>query len=582
MRNPAYPGALSFAILSLHAGVLAGGTWTDSSNGLTGTVPGIRALVIDRSTGSTLYALTSANSIFKSTDGGANWKALGNITQVNAIALDPTSASTIYAGTSRGVLASADGGATWASAGLAGMSVSILAVDPFTPSTLYAAAGDANIYKSTDGGQSWTAHAVGLPSAALGPPPSPSAFVSAFLLDPASPSTVYVTSFGFASPLYRSTDGAETWNAVNPGPVALLAIDPGTTLSTIYAVVPNGGGGGISKSTDGGATWAPLPLNQNVGVLAIDPNNSNVLYAATYPPFGSPPVIYKSTDGGQNWSAVNSSMPLTSALVFSPLDSSSVYAATFNNPFDIFNAGGIFKTTDAGTTWNESNTGLNALGVQLLTGDPLDAATIYEAGVEGLFKSVDQGGSWSQLAGFPMQAGFPIQSLLIDFTNTSILYTSTARIGGCASSDVLLFKSTDGGATWSNSINPEYSGCLDDTLMGMDPSDPRILYLRSGEGDVIDGFGLGKSTDGGATWNFTSLAVNALNALVIDPESPANLFVATDNGVVGSTDGGETWNQLGLVNTNVSLLAIDPSQPDILYACTTGVYLYPGPAVSPG
>jgi photosystem II stability/assembly factor-like uncharacterized protein len=127
MRNLAYPGALSFAILSIHAGALAGGTWTDISNGLTGSVPGIRALVIDRSMGSTLYALTSANSIFKSTDGGANWKALGNITGVNALALDPTSASTIYAGASRGVFVSTDGGASWASAGLAGMSVSIVA-----------------------------------------------------------------------------------------------------------------------------------------------------------------------------------------------------------------------------------------------------------------------------------------------------------------------------------------------------------------------------------------------------------------------------------------------------------------------
>jgi photosystem II stability/assembly factor-like uncharacterized protein len=127
------------------------GQWTQASNGLTGSVPGVTALVIDRSTGSTLYARTSlppptivgewpasGDSIFKSTDGGANWEALGNIAGLSVLALDPTSASTIYAGSARGLFKSTDGGDCWVSAGLSGTSIGVLAIDPTTPSNLYA------------------------------------------------------------------------------------------------------------------------------------------------------------------------------------------------------------------------------------------------------------------------------------------------------------------------------------------------------------------------------------------------------------------------------------------------------------
>src|SRR5262249_47858622 len=157
-----------------------------------------------------------------------------------------------------------------------------------------------------------------------------------------------------------------------------------------------GRGLGFSKSTDGGASFTVLGLNQDVWALAIDSHNSNTLYAATTAPVGSPPVIYKSTDGGQNWNAVNSSLPLAQALVLSPADSSTIYAPT--NPFFAPNTGGIFKTTDAGLTWSQSNTGLRVFGIQVLKGDPLDSAIIYAGGDEGLFKSTDRGGSWHQQA----------------------------------------------------------------------------------------------------------------------------------------------------------------------------------------
>jgi hypothetical protein len=138
MRNLGNAFTVGLAILGLHTGMALGARWTEASTGLTGTVAGVRKLAIDRATGSTVYAHTSGNGIFRSTDGGSSWKALGTITGVLALALDPTSASTIYGGTSHGVLKSTNGGESWDSAGLSGTSVSVLAIDPITPSTLYA------------------------------------------------------------------------------------------------------------------------------------------------------------------------------------------------------------------------------------------------------------------------------------------------------------------------------------------------------------------------------------------------------------------------------------------------------------
>jgi photosystem II stability/assembly factor-like uncharacterized protein len=575
--------------LILYTGLCPAATWTQANSGLTGSVAGISHLAIDGS-GSTLYA--AGNGLFRSTDGGAHWKLL-SVLGVQAVALDPTSGSTVYAGTAQGVVKSTDGGETWSAAGLAGKRVSILVVDPRTPSTLYAAAGDGNVYKSTDGGQRWTAWAVGLPSGSLGPPPAPTASVSALLLDPATPSTLYlIPASPIGGPLYKSTDGAQSWSVVNPGPVVrLLGIDPTTTPSTVYGIV-GGRGPGFSKSTDGGASFTALGLHQDVWALSIDPHNSNTLYAATTAPVGSPPVIYKSIDGGQNWNASNSNLPLAQALVVSPTDSSTIYAPT--NPFFAPNTGGIFKSTDAGMTWSQSNTGLRVFGVQVLEADPLDSAIIYAGGDEGLFKSTDRGGSWnpqgafqitccdvppgpgglpppiSAIPPFPAVAPASVHSLLIDFTNPNILYAGTARNGGCFFQDVLLFKTTDDGTTWSNNINPSQSGCSDDSLLAMDPVNPNTIYLRAG--DDFDGFGMRKTTDGGATWGFTHLGANELNALVIDPTRPATLYAATDDGVVGSPDGGDTWNPVGLAKTNVSLLTIDPLQPNVLYAATSSTY----------
>ena len=152
--------------------------------------------MIDRGTGTTFYALTSGG-LFKTTDSGSSWTALGNIAGVNIIGLDPTSSSTVYAGTVRGVVKTTDGGRSWSPAGLSNIGVRAFAIDPHAPSTLYAngaaaSPGDphegGNIYKSVDGGASWTSVSLGFT-----PVYNTNDYgVASIAIDPLTPSPLYV------------------------------------------------------------------------------------------------------------------------------------------------------------------------------------------------------------------------------------------------------------------------------------------------------------------------------------------------------------------------------------------------------
>lgn len=270
----------------LYAGTSGGGiskstdggkSWGIANTGLTNFW--VTALAVDPSTPTTLFAGTH-NGVFKSTDGGAGWAALGpeslGLTlDVTSLAIDPASLTTIYASgrrefvsITRGVYVSTNGGASWSpfNDGLTNTQVNAVAVDPLTSSTLYAGT-DGGVFKHT-GASSWVSSSQGIPG---------SAKVYALVIDPLTPNTLFA---GTSSGIYRSTDGSAIWSAVLTGAsINTLAVDPATP-TTIYA----GRADGVYRSVDGGATWGPfnpgLP-SVNVKAFAIDPTNPTNLYAGT-------------------------------------------------------------------------------------------------------------------------------------------------------------------------------------------------------------------------------------------------------------------------------------------------------------
>jgi photosystem II stability/assembly factor-like uncharacterized protein len=389
------------ALLGTCCAASSGPFWINVSSGLSGGVPGVGQLVIDRVTGTTFYALTSSGStfntssgsIFKSTDRGSSWTALGNIVGVNAIALSPAASSTVYAGTAHGVVKTTDGGLSWSQAGLSDVAINVLAIDPHTPSTLYAGGAAGSIYRSVDGGADWT-------SVSLGSVPNQSGGAISFIaIDPITPSTVYTLSEGPSGTLYKSTDGGQSWSIISAGDVyaTVLVTDP-SLPSTLYA---NLDGVGLSKSTDGGKTWAATGLNHSPIALAIDPANSNTLYASTASDTGQ--AILKSTNGGQTWVTVYTINAIVATAI--PVIRSLVVAA--NASVYVTTGSGLFTSADGGTSWKETDTGLRVHDIRMLVDDPLNAAVLYAGDNNALFQSVDGGANWTQRATFQVTCCSP-------------------------------------------------------------------------------------------------------------------------------------------------------------------------------
>jgi photosystem II stability/assembly factor-like uncharacterized protein len=389
------------------------------------------------------------------------------------------------------------------------------------------------------------------------------------VVDPLTPSTLYVAAgSGLSANFLKSQDGGQSWNVIYPnaGPLynlpTNLVMDP-SNPSTLYRVNP------LLKSTDGGVSWTrfadPIPLFSAL-TLAVDPRDSNTLYVSTIQdtaPGVSVPDIFKSTDGGRSWNALNTTVPAVQTLVFSP--SHAMFAGT---------SSGVFESADAGSNWGQTSAGLSVVDIEVLAGDPLNPATVYAGGNSGLFKSLDGGGSCSPLAA----PSGPMRSLLIDFTNPNVLYLQPSGASVCYPTvgELDLYKSTNGGAGWSNiSSHSLVSGCQAETpAMTMDPIDANTLYLPYG--DDWYGFTVLKSADGGAGWTNLGGAglgdASYISTLAIDLHAPTNLYVATDVGVFRSTDGGVNFAPAGFANTLVVRLVIDPIHPGVLYAATSGSY----------
>lgn len=317
----------------------------------------------------------------------------------SALAIDPVTSGTVYAGFSswndssfNGLYKSVDGGQTWTVvAHFAGSPYSItgLAVDPRTPSTVYASTESNGIEKSTDGGATWASITDVLGTT------RPWTWVSQLALDGTQPQDVLALDNGG---LFLSPDAGSTWTVIETPLVptyCCFALDP-TNGQTIYLANLYQG---VLKSTDGGKTWAStgpgIDLHQGsatVRSLAVDPVDSRNVYAGLSLPHGTNAVggaIYKSADAGASWTLVQAGMPWTDivyALAVDPATPTTVYAGT--------SAGDVWKSKDGGATWFVVDQGLapspDQQPVATIAIDPRDSRTVY-LGTSGVYKTTTGG-----------------------------------------------------------------------------------------------------------------------------------------------------------------------------------------------
>jgi len=555
----------------------------------------ITALVIDPQTPTTLYAETPNNVVFKSVDGGEHWSGVSIVMDeqnasswddsgARSLAINPLDSDTLYAGYFR----STNGGKDWYRSFGPILDVDIyllhsLMIDPQSPSTLYMVT-NAGIYKSMDGGGSWSSSIVGY----LG-------YVRALIIDPKTPTTLYA---GKPTGIYKSEDGGLTWSRLETGKAHVyayaLAIDP-VTPSILYA---GDEAGNIYKSTDSGQSWTVEAIvGHEIRTLVIDPSTPSTLYAGT-----EYHGVSRSTDAGATWFQVNSGLNNShiNALQIDPIDSSIIYAATND---------GVYKSYDRGENWHPENTGLTAYWASSLVFDLSLTSTMYVSTNIGLYESFDNGSNWKSVDLPPINNAWTWEGAYMasDPSNPATLFM-WSQFG--------VLKSLDAGAHWNTSSTGLPQSGFNPTAifvndLAIDPLTPTILYAGTNNG-------IYKSQDGGNHWGVTgqnnqrvgnlvidpttpstiyastfytdcSLLLMSINSgatwkiinsclptwyptfLVIDPKTPTTLFLGTDCRIFKSTDGGVNWNETNYGrNYTVSSLVISPISSSTVYISTDG------------
>ena len=564
--------------------------WNEIDAGLPSAPQTVVALSVAPSLPTDVYALSSQGSIFRSVDAGGRWAQLQGPVHVQSLAIDPKDAANLYATTSHGVVKSIDAGRTWQEAnnGLPQVSLA-LTIDAGDPSRIYAATPDG-LYKTIDAGGSWRLTNLADTRAFSSP-----------VIDPKDPSTLYARVLSGGG-MAKSVDEGRTWEELHPQydrpyVITTLTIDP-VNGSTLYAgflplaFLPDGGSptGGIFKSTDRGKTWAVnsgFPESYFPIYITVDPTAPSIIYAVLTSNSGG--RIVKSTNGGEEWTSVSEGLPANfrGPLALDPTSPGTIYAAQ-NDPYSDLQSGTIFKSTTGAQGWVRSDRGLPGIDAHVIAVDPATGSTLYAGVGSGVYIKPAGQESWTELTRslmppastgnlLPGQAPAVPVSLVIDFRNPNTVYTWTRRLNGCVAFDRLLFKSIDGGLSWSDRASPPDNPCALDGFLVMDPIDSEKIYLV--ESDSSDGgYWVLKTEDGGATWSRNLWSVDGWevfgpNALVVDSHNPALLYAGTANGMYRSGDGGGSWEPIGLKSSNVTAFANDPSSRGVLYAATAGTYL---------
>jgi photosystem II stability/assembly factor-like uncharacterized protein len=385
---------------------------------------------------------------------------------------------------------------------------------------------------------------------------SPVVTVQAFAVAPSDPSVVYADS---GNGVFVSVDAGASWTKrSDKSDVLAFAVDP-TNPSIVWAACGkvggfDDGGSGLWKSTDGAATWTPLPVTAPAGsfqyptyAVAIDPDDSSNVYA------GTSVGLYRTTDEGATWTALtNGFPPLTNifALEIAPSSHSTVYVGT------AYGGGiGVFKSTDRGGNWMPLPSGIPNTDVRTLVVDPTDANIVYRSDYSvGISKTTDGGAHWTLVLPVRAVVAFAIDPTAPGTVYAGREYDSQSQGGG-------LLKTTDGGATWSHAENGLTNPLV--LSLAVDPRNPAHIYagtqLLSFNRPAYSGVFL--TSDAGASWHPASqeFGLATFSTVAVDPRIPSTIFLDS----LRSTDGGVTWQPLGI---GASFFVFDPRNPLTIYA----------------
>lgn len=349
------------------------------------------------------------------------------------------------------------------------------------------------------------------------------------------------------------------WRMIGPhrGGRTVGAVGVPQQPNVFYIGVNNGG---VWKTTDYGRTWIPIFDDQptgSIGDIVVAPSNPNVIYVGSGEGLQRPDLsvgngMYKSTDAGKSWSYLGlENVQQIGGLAIDPNNENRVFVAALGHPYGPNTERGVYRTSDGGRNWEkvlyiDENTG----AVQV-TIDPKNANIIYadlwagrqgpwENGAwngpnSGLYKSTDGGTTWKKLTnGFPTtQQGLGRIGFAIAPSNTDRLYATveSPQYGG-------VYRSDDAGENWYKVTNDNrYFGRSSDFAeIKVDPRNADIVYTAN----VVTW----KSTDGARTWTAFRGAPGGddYHRIWINPNDPAIILIASDQGAIVTVNGGESFS----------------------------------------
>ncbi len=458
-----------------------------------------------------------------------------------------TMVNPLFAGTKGGVFKSNDGGGswTWASEGILSdaegkRDIKVIITDPKNSQILYAGAKNG-VFKSSDQGTTWAPKSTGIGADSKG---NTETKEGSFAVHPADSNILYV---GTKNGLFKSSDAGENWTLVqkdlfptNPDgdhEVKSLLLDPANPL-ILYA----GTRDGLFKSTDGGATWtrtdtgieADLEGRKEVKSLAIDPASPKTLYA------GTRAGVFKTTDGGTTWKSATAGI--------TPDDKQNKdirwIALDAKNPGRLYAATkmGIFVTNDGGTGWSAANKGLTNTDARVVVIDSAGSDTVYAGTKGGIFKGTVTAGA----GGADTTAPETITTL----TATQGINSGEMILGWTAPGD-------DGNVGTAASYNLRWSSSS-------------ITDANFASATQVAGLPVPKAAGSAETFTVAGLTPGTTLFFAVKASDEAGNISALSNvaGSKVSTGGAPTWAAVnsGLTDTDVKSLAIGSATT--LYAGT--------------
>ena len=467
-----------------------GETWEKKTDGIPVhqiPIQNCKAIKINPLNQKFIITAISFEGVFKSVDSGNTWECIfDNNNPANDIEIVPWDTTTILAAFD-GIYKSTDNGLTWAL--ISNLGANCIEIDNLSRE-IY-----AGIYKSTDEGDTWIS--------ILNPELSNSFSLSTNIYDIKTKhrddNILYIaTSAG----VYKSSNNGVNWLQSFNGLVKFFAYNIRIAPSN-SSIIYSAGREGIHKSNDRGKSWKYIGGEAAENFIAIDPENSDIVYIAQIPLLPEY-WLWRTTDGGNIWEKKFTSLTRLDFIEFDPSDHNTIYTKYTNTVNS-----GLSKSTDKGETWELINTPSSPTSILISKKNSL---VIYIGSFNGVYKTINGGLNWTYLGLSENNS-----NIIISFApeDENIIYASVYGAG--------IFRTTNDGLNWEELNNGLTSKNI--SVFTLNPKKINEYYVGTNDSGIYF------TSNGGTNWNKLTPQHPSLfiDAICIDTTGNGKILAAGRN-----------------------------------------------------